>query len=307
MSAMYHIPVMGREVCDYLIVKHDAVVYDGTVGGGGHAELILNKLTDQALYIAVDRDPEAIQFAKNRLNRYPNVCFYQGTFDKIEDALNTAHVAAVDVIFLDLGISSQHLQNHRGFTFQSDTGLDMRMDKTGTRTAENILSTYDEEALTRVFKTYGEERHSRKIARRIVKERHKTPLKSTRQLVEIIKRSVSGKQPVKSYARIFQALRIEVNDELDILKRTLDQAPRFLKKRGRVGVLTYNSLEDRIVKQFLKDSEHPCTCPPELPYCICGKKAVIKRIKPLFIEPSAEEVAANAKARSAKLRIGEKI
>ncbi len=308
-SKQYHVPVLVEEVCRQLITDRNGVYLDGTLGGGGHAEEILKRLTPQARYIGIDRDPQAIEFARKRLASFKNVTFYHGVFDEVQQAMEAAGVNVVNGVLLDLGISGHQVDAaERGFTFRAETVLDMRMDPWRTTvTAAKILNSYDERRLWKIFKEYGEEAQARKIARLIVRERQAKPIETSGQLVKIIDRCVPQRHAKKSYARIFQALRIEVNRELEILQNALEQIVKALKSGGRLVVISYHSLEDRIVKNFLRKMENPCECPPELPVCVCGKKPVMKRIRPYLITPSEEEVAKNPRARSAKMRIGEKI
>ncbi len=214
----------------------------------------------------------------------------------------------MDGIFLDLGVSSHQIdEDKRGFAFRPGNPLDMRMDKEDEISAADILASYTLEELISIFKQYGEERHSRRIAQEVVRRRLQEEIIKSDQLMDIIQNCVPGRFLTKSYARIFQALRIEVNGELSVLKEALQNSLHFLKPGGRIAVLSYHSLEDRIVKNFIRLQENPCECPADIPYCICGKKAQLKKIKPAFITANAEEIKQNPRARSAKLRVGEKI
>jgi 16S rRNA (cytosine1402-N4)-methyltransferase len=308
MADNYHVPVLGHEVCAHLLLNREGVYYDGTLGGGGHAELFLKQLSKKAVYIAVDRDHEAIEYTKKRLAVYNNAVYYKGSFIEFDQALQLAGVDKLDSIFLDLGVSSHQIDDdRRGFAFRQGVNLDMRMDLKTPFTAADILASYNEDELVRIFSNYGEERYSRKIAWQIVKSRQHKAITTSDALVEIINRCVAGRFAVKSCARIFQALRIEVNDELKILEDTLRQSLQRLKKGGRIGVISYHSLEDRIVKNFLREQENPCTCPKEIPYCVCGRKPQMKRIKPYMIVPGFSEIKKNSRARSAKFRVGEKL
>jgi 16S rRNA (cytosine1402-N4)-methyltransferase len=256
----------------------------------------------------VDRDQDALDFAKKRLQQYNNVIYVHSTFEQIEYALNEAGEKYLDSIFLDLGVSSFQIdEEKRGFAFRPEAPLDMRMDQRESLTAEKILAEYSEQELKRIFKEYGEERYSGRIARFIAKTRSEKKISRAADLTAIIDRFVKGQYRIKSYARIFQALRIEVNREMEILDETLDQAMSFLKPGGRIGILSYHSGEDRRIKNFLKKMENPCECPREFPVCVCGKKPQLKRIKPYLIIPSQEEIDRNSRARSAKFRAGEKL
>ncbi|KAA3611119.1 MAG: 16S rRNA (cytosine(1402)-N(4))-methyltransferase RsmH [Calditrichaeota bacterium] len=304
MDSAYHVPVLGQEVADCLIHKTDGIYLDGTLGGGGHAEIILNRLERKAHYLGVDRDIEAINVSNKRLEGFSNFSSYQTTFEQLEPVLKRASVSLLDGIFLDLGVSSWQIDNNeRGFSFRQGLSLDMRMNSSQELTAEWILNNYSKENLKIIFKEYGEERFAGKIAYRVVKAREEKRIDKTTELLKIIDRCVNPRFATKSYARIFQALRIEVNNELEILKQTLDESKNYLAKKGRLAVITYHSLEDRIVKNFMKNAENPCTCPPEFPVCVCGKKQIFKRLKPHFILPSQEEIDKNPRSRSAKLRV----
>ncbi|MCB0281953.1 MAG: 16S rRNA (cytosine(1402)-N(4))-methyltransferase RsmH [Calditrichaeota bacterium] len=308
MNSSYHVPVMVREVSENLVHKNDGIYFDGTLGGGGHAEFVLDILGESAKYIGVDRDPEAIQSAKERLKRFKNFKAYQATFDQIDTVLKEENISGVDGVLLDLGISSWQIdQDLRGFSFRPGNELDMRMNQGQQLTAGEIVNSYEKEDLKRVFKEYGEEKYSGKIAGRIIRFRENKTITKTQELTAIIDQCVDPRFAIKSYARIFQALRIEVNDELNILQATLDKMTSVLNKDGRLLVLTYHSLEDRIVKNFMRDMENPCTCPPELPVCVCGKEAQLKRHKPNFLTASNAEIKDNSRARSAKLRIAIKL
>jgi len=299
---------LGQEVCEYLITDSAGVYLDGTLGGGGHAQMILQRLSSRARYIGVDRDAQALAHAKQRLAAFPNLVLFRGVFSQIPEALSAAGVPALDGVLLDLGVSSYQIDaDERGFAFRPGLALDMRMDAGESLTAEAVLATYPEKELRRIFKEYGEERHSGRIARMIVRQRAQHPFKTSDDLIRVIDRAVPRQHVVKSYARIFQALRIEVNQELQHLERTLSAALDFLKPGGRLVVISYHSLEDRMVKHFLMKQEKPCVCPPEYPVCICGRKPRLRRIKPYLITPVEEEVKQNPRARSAKMRVGEKI
>ncbi len=304
----YHWPVLAREVRDFLLLNPDGNYLDGTLGGGGHAAFFLEKLTERACYIGIDRDAEAIRFASERLKQFNNIVLYRGVFSEIDAAMQAAHVEALDGVLLDLGVSSHQIDTDvRGFAFRPGVPLDMRMDSEQEQSAADILADYSEGELSRIFKEFGEERHARCIARAVVRQRQTEPLLVSDQLLAAIRRCVSGKFLTKSYARIFQALRIEVNAELQILEQALHAAVDRLKTGGRIGVIAYHSLEDRIVKQFFRAQENPCTCPPELPYCVCGKTPRLKRVKPYLILPQDDEIQQNPRARSARFRVGEKI
>lgn len=299
---------MGREVVEHLLYNIDGVYLDGTLGGGGHAQIILSKLSSDALYLGIDRDADAINTAKEVLKNHSNFSAWQTTFNQIDSVLYKAQVTALDGILLDLGISSWQIdQDARGFSFRPGVELDMRMDRSQELTAEYIVNNYDKAQLKKVIKEYGEEKQAGRIAHKIVTARTQQAITKSGQLLEIINSCVNPRFATKSYARVFQALRIEVNDELTLLQQTLEQALLYLKPGGKLVVITYHSLEDRIVKNFYRAQEEPCTCPPSFPLCVCHKKPQLKRVKPHFILPKEDEVKENVRARSAKLRVAEKV
>lgn len=281
---------------------------DGTLGGGGHAEHILTMLSKNGQYIGIDQDREALQYSKKRLNRFKNVIYHQGNFADLDLLLRKLKIKSVDGILLDLGISSYQIDtDERGFSYMKNTNLDMRMDRDGSSTAADLLNDLDEKELSTLFYTYGEERRAKQIAREIVQYRKKQKIQRSDQLRNIIDRVVFVRFKIKSYARIFQALRIAVNRELDVLEETLEKAIPFLRVGGRCLVISYHSLEDRIVKNFFRKKANPCICPPEFPQCVCGRKPELKIVTPKAIKASEPEVNENPRARSAVLRVGEKI
>ncbi len=305
----YHNPVLADKVREMLLVRPDGVYLDGTLGGGGHAWNLLRHLSSEAIYIGIDRDTQAIEFARKRLAAFPNVRFYHGVFADMDLALRESGIEKADGILLDLGISSHQVDDERrGFTFRPGVALDMRMNPgENVLTAADILNTYDYGELFRVFREYGEERHTGCIARRVIRQREEKPFTVSDDLVRIIDRCVPRKHAKKSYARIFQALRIEVNGELEQLKTALEKAVQLLRSGGRLVVISYHSLEDRIVKNFLRKQENPCECPPELPVCQCGKLPTMKRVRPFLVVPDEKEIQSNPRARSAKMRVGERL
>jgi len=308
MNSSYHVPVLSAEVIEYFISNKSGTYVDCTLGGGGHSELILNKLEENAKYIGIDQDSDAIQNAKKKLSRFNQVQFVQNNFKNLNEILMNFKVDKIDGLLLDLGVSSYQIDSEgRGFSYNVDTELDMRMNQNDTLTAANILNEYSKEELTNIFFKYGEEKKSKAIASLIIKERENELINSTFQLKKIIEKVVNPRYKIKSFSRIFQALRIEVNNELGSLKLVLDDSLKYLKKGGRLVVISYHSLEDRIVKQFLKYWENPCTCPEELPICSCGRKPEIKILTKKAIKSSAAEIAKNNRARSAVLRVGEKL
>ena len=304
-----HKSVLLKETIEHLNINPEGIYVDGTLGGGGHSEEILKRLTTGKL-IAIDRDEEAILAAKERLKDYKNVIYIKDNFKNIKEILRNLGIEKVDGILLDLGVSSYQLEEvERGFSYMKDAPLDMRMDKTSPFSAYDVVNRYSEKELERVIREYGEEKWASRIAKFIVEERKKGDIKTTSQLVEIIKKAIPasarrmGPHPAK---RTFQAIRIEVNEELKDLDKALEDMVEVLRGKGRIAVITFHSLEDRIVKNTFKKLENPCTCPPGLP-CTCGKQPVIKIITKKPILPSKEEVEENPRSRSAKLRVAEKL
>jgi len=304
-----HKSVLLKETIEHLNINPQGIYVDGTLGGGGHSEEILKRLTTGKL-IAIDRDEEAILAAKERLKDYKNVIYVNDNFKNIKEILRNLGIEKVDGILLDLGVSSYQLEEvERGFSYMKDAPLDMRMDKSSPFSAYDVVNRYSEKELERVIREYGEEKWASRIAKFIVKERKKGDIKTTSQLVEIIKKAIPasarriGPHPAK---RTFQAIRIEVNEELKDLDKALEDMVEVLRGKGRIAVITFHSLEDRIVKNTFKKLENPCTCPPGLP-CTCDKQPLIKVITKKPILSSKEEVEENPRARSAKLRVAEKL
>lgn len=279
-------------------------------GGAGHSEEILKRLSNKGLLIGIDRDEEALEAAKKKLAEYENVKYIHGNHDEINNILSSIGIEKVDGILLDLGVSSYQLdERNRGFSYIGDAKLDMRMDKTQKLTAEDVVNEYPEEKLADIIYKYGEERFSRVIAKNICNQRKVKRIETTGELVEIIRNSIpKAKQndghPAK---RTFQAIRIEVNNELEPLYNTTLESIKLLKEHGRLAIITFHSLEDRIVKEAFIEAEGRCTCPKDLPYCVCGCKSYGKVITKKPILPSKEEQEENARSKSAKLRIFERI
>ena len=279
-------------------------------GGAGHSEEILKRLSNKGLLIGIDRDEEALEAAKKKLAEYENVKYIHGNHDEINNILSSIGIEKVDGILLDLGVSSYQLdERNRGFSYIGDTKLDMRMDKTQKLTAEDVVNEYPEEKLADIIYKYGEERFSRVIAKNICNQRKVKRIETTGELVEIIRNSIpKAKQndghPAK---RTFQAIRIEVNNELKPLYNTTLESIKLLKEHGRLAIITFHSLEDRSVKEAFIEAEGRCTCPKDLPYCVCGCKSYGKVITKKPILPSKEEQEENARSKSAKLRIFERI
>lgn len=304
-----HKPVLLQECIEGLNIKKDGIYVDGTLGGAGHSSEILKKLSSKGRLIGIDRDEEALSAAKEKLKNYQNVTYLHGNHDDIKELLQSIGIDKVDGILLDLGVSSYQLdERSRGFSYMGDSTLDMRMDKTQELTAEIVINEYSEEQLAKIIDKYGEEKFAKRIASNIVKERQISPIKTTMQLVDIIKKSIPlAKQkdghPAK---RTFQAIRIEVNNEIEPLKETIKQSVECLKEKGRLCVITFHSLEDRAVKEALVDLEGKCTCPKDLPYCVCGYKSLGKIINKKPIIATNQEQEENSRSKSAKLRIFER-
>jgi 16S rRNA (cytosine1402-N4)-methyltransferase len=281
---------------------------DGTLGGGGHAEKLLINLTKKARYIGIDQDKEAIEFAKQRLNTYKNITYHQGNFVDLNLILNQLGIKLIDGVLLDLGVSSYQIDTeNRGFSYMKSTDLDMRMNQDEPTTAGDLLNNLDEHELSTIFHTYGEERRAKQIAKEIVIYRKQQRIRRSDQLKTIIAGVVHPRYQIKSYARIFQALRIAVNHELDVLQEALEKTVPVLCAGGRCLVISYHSLEDRIVKNFFRKKANPCICPPEYPQCICGLKPELKILTKKPIKAGEQELKQNPRARSAVLRVGEKI
>jgi 16S rRNA (cytosine1402-N4)-methyltransferase len=300
---------MLHECIDGLNIKKDGIYVDGTMGGAGHSKESAKRISENGLLIGIDRDEEAICVAKERLKEFPNVIYVHDNHDNIKNILSNLEIPEVDGILLDLGVSSYQLdERNRGFSYMGNGELDMRMDQTQNLTAKIVVNTYKEEELSRIFYEYGEEKFSRPIARKIVEHRKEKEIETTEELVNIIEEVLPRRKgeghPAK---RVFQAIRIEVNDEIKPLYNTIIDSIDSLKSGGRLCVLTFHSLEDRAVKNAFTDSVGKCICPPGLPYCSCGavsKGKIITR-KPML--PSDEEMEENSRSKSAKLRIFEKI
>lgn len=306
-----HVSVLLEETVSGLSVKPEGTYVDGTLGGGGHSYRVLTMLNDQGRLIGIDQDEEALTAAKERLIEFKNVDFVHNNYCNFKSELNALGINGADGIMLDLGVSSYQLDNpERGFSYKADSPLDMRMDKSGEMTAYDIVNSYGIDELTRVIKDYGEDPFARNIAKHIVSAREGGPIKTTGELVEIIKSAIPMKvqktmgHPAK---QTFQAIRIELNHELDVLENTLEDMIDFLNPGGRLCVITFHSLEDRIVKQIFKRCESPCTCPKDFPVCVCGKKSKGTVITKKPILPTPEEIDRNLRSKSAKLRIFEKI
>lgn len=307
-----HKSVLLNEVLEQLQIRPHGIYVDGTLGGGGHSFEICRRLTTGRL-IGIDQDADAIEAATRRLQDFSDkVTIVRSNYAQMRQVLEQLSIDKVDGILLDLGVSSFQLDTpERGFTYrQEDAPLDMRMDDRNRMTAGEIVNTYSESELFRIIRDYGEDRFAKNIARHIVRQRQKSPIETTGQLNEVIRAAIPGKvratggHPSK---RTYQALRIELNHELDVLRDHLDEMIELLSDGGRICVITFHSLEDRIVKSTFKKNENPCTCPPDFPVCVCGKKPGGKVITRKPILPGERELEENPRAASAKLRVFEKI
>ena len=303
-----HIPVMLEECISGLNIKPDGIYVDGTLGGAGHSNFIVQKLNKNGLLIGIDRDQEALNAAGIKLKEFNNVKYVHGNHDDILQILADLNIEKVDGILLDLGVSSYQIDNdERGFSYMKDSPLDMRMDQTQEFSAWDVVNKYKEEDLANIIYKYGEEKFSRRIANKICIERKQKPIETTFELVKIIESVVPfNKKEGHPAKRTFQAIRIEVNSELQPLYDTICNCIKALNPKGRLCVITFHSLEDGIVKKAMQDLSGKCTCPPGLPYCVCGAKSYGTIVTKKPIIPSEKELLDNSRSKSAKLRIFEK-
>lgn len=304
-----HEPVLLQECIKGLNIKENGIYVDGTLGGAGHSQKILENLSSKGVLIGIDRDEQALEAARKRLEKYSNVKYVHGNHDDIEGILNNLKIDEVDGILLDLGVSSYQLdERNRGFSYLGENELDMRMDNSQYLTAKIVVNTYKEEELANIIYEYGEERFSRQIAKNICEYRKNKEIATTKELVEIIDKSIPGysKKDGHPAKRTFQAIRIEVNNEIKPLYNTIRTCIRMLKSGGRLCVITFHSLEDRAVKRAYVDAEGKCTCPKDLPYCVCGCESEGKIVNKKPIIATKEEEDRNSRSKSAKLRIFEK-
>lgn len=308
-----HISVLKSECIEYLNIKKGGIYFDCTLGGAGHSYEICSKLNNTGTLIGIDQDINAINAANLKLNEFKNVKYVNDNFSNINQICKNLNINSLEVdgFLLDLGVSSHQLDEaERGFSYMHDAPLDMRMDSRNSFTAYNVVNDYSELELCEIISKYGEERWSKRIAEFIVKERKQNTINTTFELVSIIKKAIpkgarkDGPHPAK---RTFQAIRIEVNNELGILKNSIEKMTDLLKPFGRICVITFHSLEDRIIKNIFKELENPCICPREFPICVCGKKPKVKIITKKPVIPSEEEINTNHRSRSAKLRVVEKL
>ncbi|MBN2087692.1 16S rRNA (cytosine(1402)-N(4))-methyltransferase RsmH [Candidatus Peregrinibacteria bacterium] len=309
MSEPIHTSVLLKESIDHLNLRAGQTVVDCTLGLGGHSLEILKKIGSKGHLIVFEQDEENLKTAKERLKKFEKqITYIDENFENLKSQISNLKLDSVDAVLMDLGLSSPHVDNaERGFSFKNDGPLDMRFDKRQTLTAEKVVNSYKENDLADIIFKYGEERKSRIIARKIIEERKIKPIKTTAQLAEIIKKTIRTKSKTHPATCVFQALRIYINRELEVLEKTLDDAINLLKPKGRIVVISYHSLEDRIVKQKFKYYTKDCICPKELPLCQCNfqKKLYILTKRPII--PNSIEVAKNPRARSAKMRVAEAI
>ena len=309
--AFKHTSVLLEETISSLNIRPEGIYVDGTMGGAGHGSEIAKRLIGGGRYIGIDQDEAAIQAASERLAPWEDrVTIVRSNYERFEEILEELGISRVDGVLLDLGVSSYQLDTaSRGFSYREDAPLDMRMDQRNPLTAREIINTYSEPELYRMIRDYGEDPFAKNIAKHIVKRRGQSPIETTLQLAEIIKEAIparvraGGGHPAK---RTFQAVRIECNRELEVLENTLDSMIEHLTPGGRIAVITFHSLEDRIVKNCFRRNENPCICPPEFPVCVCGRKSRGRVVTKKPILPSREEQESNSRSQSAKLRVFER-
>lgn len=306
-----HVSVLLNETIEGLNIKPDGIYADGTLGGAGHSFQIASKLNSLGRLIGFDQDEDAIKASTERLKEFNNVTIVRSNYRNMKEELNNLGIEKVDGILLDLGVSSYQLDTvNRGFSYKEEAPLDMRMDNRNEVTARDIVNNYSQGDLFRIIRDYGEDKFAANIARHIVMNREVKPIETTTELAEIVKAAIpmkfrkQGGHPAK---QTFQAIRIELNSELSVLKESLMDMIDLLNPNGRICIITFHSLEDRIVKNIFKEAEDPCTCPKNFPTCVCGKKSKGKVITRKPILPSEEELKLNSRSKSAKLRIFEKI
>ncbi len=307
-----HKSVLLRETMEYLKINPDGIYVDGTLGGGGHAYEICRRLSPNGKLIGIDQDEDAVRAAAGRLSEFQDRTeIVRSNYRQMPEVLSERGIRQVDGILLDLGVSSYQLDDpERGFTYRTeDAPLDMRMDQRQRLTARDVVNTYSETELYRIIRDYGEDKFAKNIAKHMIKAREEKEIETAGELTEIIKRAIpakvrkNGGHPAK---RTFQAIRIELNGELEVLQDSLENMTELLSPGGRICVITFHSLEDRIVKNIFRKCEHPCTCPPDFPVCVCGKKSMGKTVTRKPVLPSEEELECNSRAKSAKLRVFER-
>lgn len=305
-----HRSVLLAETIDNLRIRPDGIYVDGTLGGGGHAYEVCQRLNDKGRFVGIDQDAAAVEAAGERLAGFRNVSIIRSNYREMKTVLQNLGIEGVDGILLDLGVSSYQLDTpERGFSYRTDAPLDMRMDTRQSMTAGDIVNTYSEMDLYRIIRDYGEDKFAKNIAKHLVAARSLRSIDTTGQLTEIIKQAIPmkvrkvGGHPAK---RTFQALRIELNHELDVLKNSLDEMIQLLRPQGRLCIITFHSLEDKIVKSAFRKNENPCTCPPDFPVCVCGAVSQGRILYRKGILPGETELNTNPRAKSAKLRVFEK-
>lgn len=307
----YHEPVLLAEMMHYLQCRTGGVYVDATLGGGGYAQRIVEAIGPEGKFVGIDQDEEAIHFCQKKFSPFSNVYIYKSNFRKLSVVLKILQLEKIDGVVFDLGVSRHQLVTaERGFSFARVGPLDMRMDKEFQRTASTLVNTLSEKELSQLIYTYSQERWAKRIARNIVRARELKEISTTRELAEIIERSVPRSfwpQSIHPATRTFQALRLAVNSELDALREGILVAVQHLKKGGRIVMVSYHSLEDRMVKNLFKDLSATCVCPPRLPHCVCGKNPLLEIITRKPVIPAEEEICQNPSARSAKLRAAEKV
>ncbi len=305
-----HVPVLLDEVINALDIKEDGIYVDCTLGGAGHSSEILKRLSSKGKLIGIDQDINALNAAKERLAGHNNVIYVHDNFYNIDKIMESICIDKVDGILMDLGVSSHQLDTaERGFSYMKEAPLDMRMDRDNHISASEVINNYSEEEIYKIIRDYGEEKFAKRIANFIVNQRSIKPIETTLELVDIIKKAIPMRfqkngHPAK---KTFQAIRIEVNRELFILDKAVEDSIRRLNKDGILAIITFHSLEDRIIKQKFKELENPCTCPKEFPICVCGKTSIIKIISKKPIEATDMEREENSRSKSAKLRVAKKI
>ena len=305
-----HIPVLFQETIDSLNIKPDGIYIDGTAGGGGHSEAIAKRLGAAGVLLAIDQDPDAIEAVKKRLKDFPNVLVRRGNFSQMTSLAEVCGIAGVDGVLMDIGVSSHQLDTaERGFSYHQDAPLDMRMSQQGTSAAD-LVNTLTWQELAGILSRYGEEKSAVRIAKGIVAAREEQPITTTLQLAEIVRQSVPAavrREPGHPARKTFQALRIQVNGELDRLSEGLDAAFSLLKPGGRLAVITFHSLEDRIVKKRMAEWCRGCICPPDFPVCVCGRMPKAELLYKRGLSPSEEELKDNPRSRSSRLRVCTKL
>ena len=301
-----HEPIMLMQCMEYLNIKPDGIYVDGTIGGAGHSSEIVKRLSEKGLLIGIDRDKEALAASQKRLANYSNVKYVWGRHEDLKSHLESLGISKIDGVLLDLGVSSYQIDEpSRGFSYTKNSSLDMRMNKEQVLTAKDVVNSYSVEELERIFKEYGEEKFSKRIAGKIVESRKTKAIETTYELADII-RSAVYQNPIDSFKRVFQAIRIEVNGELKELEQAIRDSVEMLNDGGRICIITFHSLEDRIVKNTFVDLEGRCTCPKDFPKCVCGYKSYGKIITKKPLVASEDEQEKNPRSKSAKLRVFEK-